>query len=91
VTVLKRHRARLFPKEADSDDGGGNVRPGVCVDTGIALAQVLPSSPPPSPNLAGIAFALVFECRLPAPKPGRKPAARRLQPCLSKSDLGSDL
>lgn len=39
MTVLKRHRARLFPTGPEADDGGGNVRPGVCVDTGISLAS----------------------------------------------------
>lgn len=39
ITVLKRHRARLFPTAPDADDGGGNVRPGVCVDVGISLAS----------------------------------------------------
>lgn len=39
ITVLKRHNARLFPTNADADDGGGNVRPGVCVDSGITLAN----------------------------------------------------
>ena len=38
ITVLKRHRARLFPTDDASNDGKGNVRPGTCVDSGIALA-----------------------------------------------------
>lgn len=32
ITVLKRHKARLFPGDANSDDGKGNVKPGTCVD-----------------------------------------------------------
>jgi eukaryotic translation initiation factor 2C len=39
VTVLKRHRARLFPTDENTNDGSGNVRPGTCVDAGIALAS----------------------------------------------------
>jgi eukaryotic translation initiation factor 2C len=39
VTVLKRHRARLFPTDESANDGSGNVRPGTCVDTGISLAS----------------------------------------------------
>ena len=39
ITVLKRHNARLFPINPDADDGGGNVRPGMCVDQGITLAN----------------------------------------------------
>lgn len=39
ITVLKRHNARLFPIQPDADDGAGNVRPGVCVDQGITLAN----------------------------------------------------
>jgi eukaryotic translation initiation factor 2C len=39
ITVLKRHRARIFPMDASSDDGKGNVRPGTCVDSGISLAS----------------------------------------------------
>ena len=38
ITVQKRHRARFFPKGPDADDGGGNVRPGMCVDQDVTLA-----------------------------------------------------
>ena len=38
ITVLKRHRARLFPGEDAVNDGKGNVRPGTCVDAGVSLA-----------------------------------------------------
>lgn len=39
ITVLKRHNARLFPASPEGDDGSGNVRPGMCVDSGITLAN----------------------------------------------------
>ena len=39
VTVLKRHNARFFPLDREADDGKGNVKPGLCVDLGISLAQ----------------------------------------------------
>lgn len=38
ITVLKRHRARLFPTDDATNDGAGNVRPGTCVDSGVSLA-----------------------------------------------------
>ena len=38
ITVLKRHKARLFPGDnASRDHIKGNVKPGTCVDDGIAL------------------------------------------------------
>ena len=36
--MQKRHRARFFPKTEAADDGGGNVRPGMCVDQDVTLA-----------------------------------------------------
>ena len=39
VTVLKRHNARLFPHDRAADDGKGNVKPGLCVDKGVTLAN----------------------------------------------------
>jgi eukaryotic translation initiation factor 2C len=37
ITVLKRHRARFFPSSDEANDGGGNVKPGMCIDTSVTL------------------------------------------------------